>query len=55
MFKQFIDRSSGVDVYLITSLGIFLVFFLAVTILLFMMKNTHIKYMSALPLNDDKE
>lgn len=54
MFRQFIDRSSGLDVYLITSLGIFMVFFIIVTILLFTMKKNHVSYMSELPLNDDK-
>jgi len=54
MFKQFIDKSLGADVYLITSLGIFLVFFLVVTVLLFTMNKKHVNYMSKLPLNDDK-
>jgi len=54
MFKQFIDKSLGADVYLITSLGIFLVFFLVVTVLLFTMNKKHVSYMSELPLNDDK-
>ncbi|MDP3468668.1 MAG: hypothetical protein Q8S11_10065 [Daejeonella sp.] len=54
MFRQFIDQSLGADVYLITSLGIFLVFFIVVTVMLFTMKKKHITYMSELPLNDDK-
>jgi cbb3-type cytochrome oxidase subunit 3 len=54
MFRQFIDQSLGADVYLITSLGIFLVFFLVVTIMLFTMNKKHINYMSELPLTDEK-
>lgn len=54
MFKQFIDKSLGADVYLITSLGIFMVFFILVTVMLFTMNKKHIRYMSELPLNDDK-
>lgn len=54
MFRQFIDKTSGADVYLITSLGIFMVFFIIVTLLLFTMKKKHVNYMSELPLNDDK-
>lgn len=54
MFKQFIDNTIGADVYLITSLGIFLVFFIIVTVMLFTMNKKHISYMSDLPLNDDK-
>ncbi|MFA5244839.1 MAG: hypothetical protein WC380_06020 [Pedobacter sp.] len=54
MFKQFIDKSLGADVYLITSLGIFMVFFILVTVMLFTMNKKHVSYMSELPLNDDK-
>lgn len=54
MFKQFIDKTIGADIYLITSLGIFLVFFIVVTVLLFTMNKKQINYMSELPLNDDK-
>jgi cbb3-type cytochrome oxidase subunit 3 len=54
MFRQFIDQSLGADIYLITSLGIFLVFFLVVTVMLFTMNKKHINYMSELPLNDEK-
>jgi hypothetical protein len=53
MYKQFIDRASGLDVYLITSLMIFFVFFLLVGLLLVKMKKTHINYMKELPLSDD--
>lgn len=55
MFRQFIDKVGGSDVYLITSLWIFLIFFILVAIMLFKMKKDHINYMSELPLNDTEE
>jgi len=54
MFKQFLDQVDGSQGYLITSLAIFLLFFLAVGILLLTMKKEEVKYMSELPLNDDQ-
>ena len=53
MFKQFLNQVDDSQVYLITSLGIFLLFFIMVAVLLFVMKKEKIKYMSELPLNDD--
>jgi len=53
MFKQFLDQVSGTQVYLITSLGIFMLFFIVVAILLLTMKKDEVKYMSELPLNDE--
>lgn len=55
MFKQFLDHVDGSQVYLLTSLGIFMLFFLLVGILLLTMKKEDIKYMSELPLKDDKK
>jgi hypothetical protein len=52
MFKQFTEGLTGSQVYLISSLGIFLVFFVVVTVLLFRMRKPHINYMSDLPLED---
>lgn len=54
MFKQFIDKVAGSEVYLISSLGIFLVFFVLVALMLFLMKKEHIDHMSKLPLNNDE-
>lgn len=54
MFRQFIDKAIGSEIYLITSLGIFLVFFIIVSVMLIRMNKKHIGYMSELPLNDDK-
>lgn len=53
MFKQFLDQTSGNQGYLITSLAIFMLFFVVVAILLLTMKKDEVKYMSELPLKDD--
>ncbi|WEK17511.1 MAG: hypothetical protein P0Y49_11965 [Candidatus Pedobacter colombiensis] len=53
MFKQFLNQTSGNQVYLLTSLGIFMLFFILVAILLLNMKKEEVKYMSELPLKDD--
>ncbi|WP_448697532.1 hypothetical protein ACFGVR_12650 [Mucilaginibacter sp. AW1-3] len=52
MFKQFTEHISGNQVYLLSSLGIFLVFFIVVAILLIKLKKHHAEYMSDIPLND---
>lgn len=52
MFKQFTENISGNQVYLLFSLGIFLVFFIVVTIVLIRIKKQHIDHMSDLPLQD---
>ncbi|MES2455903.1 MAG: hypothetical protein V4594_10195 [Bacteroidota bacterium] len=52
MFKQFLNEVDGSQIYLITSMGIFMLFFILVAILLLRMKKDTIKYMSELPLND---
>jgi cbb3-type cytochrome oxidase subunit 3 len=54
MFKQFLTQVTDSQVYLITSLGIFMLFFLLVAVLLIFMKKEQIDYMSSLPLNDDE-
>ncbi|WP_423148142.1 hypothetical protein [Rubrolithibacter danxiaensis] len=53
MFKQFIDKVSGSEIYLITSLWIFLVFFIIVGVLLIKSNKKYIDYMSELPLTDN--
>ncbi|KIO76376.1 hypothetical protein TH53_15635 [Pedobacter lusitanus] len=55
MFKQFLDKVDGNQGYLLSSLGIFMLFFLLVGILLLTMKKDEIKYMSELPLKDDQD
>ena len=52
MFKQFTENISGNQAYLLFSLGIFLVFFIVVTIVLTRIKKPHIDHMSDLPLRD---
>lgn len=53
MYSQFLDNLTGGQGYLITSLGIFFVFFIVVTILLLRLKKAHVNYMSDMPLEDD--
>jgi len=52
MFDQFVKNVSGEQMYLIFSLWIFLVFFVVVSILLFITKKQHVDRMSDLPLDD---
>jgi hypothetical protein len=52
MFDQFVKNVSGEQIYLIFSLWIFLVFFVVVSILLFITKKQHTDRMSDLPLED---
>jgi hypothetical protein len=52
MFDQFVKDVSGEQMYLILSLWIFLVFFVVVSILLFITKKQHVDRMSDLPLED---
>ena len=52
MFNQFVKDVSGKEMYLIFSLWIFLVFFVVVSILLFITKKQYIDYMRDLPLED---
>jgi len=55
MFKQFTENISGHQVYLLFSLGIFLVFFIVVTVLLIRLRKAHVEHMSSLPLTDGDE
>lgn len=52
MFKQFISNFTESQFYLISSLWIFLVFFVVVSLLLFKMNKKHVEYMSQVPLTD---
>lgn len=51
MFKQ-IENLAGGEVYLITSLIMFMIFFLIVGIYLLKMSKVHITEMSNLPINE---
>ncbi|MDB5020904.1 MAG: hypothetical protein JWQ28_2031 [Pedobacter sp.] len=52
MFKQFSSLINGNEVYLLSSLGIFVLFFLIVSIALLLMKKETVEYMSELPLTE---
>jgi hypothetical protein len=52
MFDQFVKNVSGQQMYLIFSLWLFLVFFVVVSILLYITKKKHIDHMRDLPLED---
>lgn len=52
MFKQFTADIAGNQVYLISSLGIFLIFFIVVTIMLMRLRKEFTDHMSDLPLHD---
>ncbi len=54
MFKQ-ITNLHGDEIYLITSLWIFLVFFILVACMLVWMKKEHVKYMSDIPFDDAED
>ncbi|MBY0542815.1 MAG: hypothetical protein K2P75_05400 [Sphingobacteriaceae bacterium] len=53
MFKQ-INNLAGGEFYLITSLLIFLVFFIVVTIFIIKLSKNHISVMSNLPIEDQQ-
>lgn len=53
MFKQFINNFAESQVYLITSLWIFLIFFILVVFITTRMSKKHIDHMSQIPLNDN--
>ena len=52
MFKQFTENINGNQAYLLFSLGIFFVFFIVVSIILFRIRKSHVEHMSDLPLED---
>jgi hypothetical protein len=52
MFKQFTENINGNQAYLLSSLAIFFIFFIVVTVLLIRLRKQHVNYMSDLPLED---
>ena len=52
MFSQFTQGMTGPQIYLLFSLGIFVVFFVIVTVFLILLKKQYVNYMSDLPLDD---
>ena len=53
MYSQFINYFADSRVYLLTSLWLFLAFFVLVAVMLIKTSKKHIDYMSELPLNED--
>jgi len=53
MFKQFIEQAQNTQIYLLSSLAIFLIFFIVITVMLFYMQKQHVDYMSDMPLHDN--
>jgi len=52
MFDQFVKDVTGQQMYLMFSLWVFLVFFVVVSVLLYITKKQHVDHMSDLPLDD---
>lgn len=52
MFKQFTENIADNQIYLLLSLGIFLAFFIVVSIMLLRSRKAHNDYMSNMPIND---
>jgi cbb3-type cytochrome oxidase subunit 3 len=55
MFKQFLENADGNQGYLLSSFGIFLLFFILVGVYVLTIKKEEIEYMSGLPLKDDED
>lgn len=55
MFKQFLENAEGNQGYLLSSFGIFLLFFILVGVFVVTMKKEEITYMSELPLKEDED
>ena len=55
MFKQFLENAEGNQGYLLSSFGIFLLFFILVGVYVLTVKKEEIRYMSELPLKDDED
>lgn len=52
MFKQFSTLMNGNEVYLLSSLGIFVLFFIIVGVSILLMQKETVDYMSELPLTE---
>ncbi|GAA4452114.1 hypothetical protein GCM10023189_15030 [Nibrella saemangeumensis] len=55
MFKQFITKIPGADVYMVTSFLTFLAFFVLVGLYLALVDRNYIKHISQLPLDDSND
>lgn len=52
MFKQFIDKIPGADVFMVTSFVTFMVFFVLVGLYLLIVDKNYIRQVANLPLDD---
>jgi len=52
MFSELLDKVEGADLWMISSLAIFLAFFVGATVYLFYTKKDHIHKMKNLPLEE---
>ncbi len=55
MFRQLLSKIQGADLPMISSLLIFFIFFILIGIYLVIIDKNHIKYMSNLPFDEEKE
>jgi multisubunit Na+/H+ antiporter MnhC subunit len=55
MFRQLLNKIQGADIPMISSLLIFFIFFILVGIYLLIIDKNHIKHMSNLPFEGEKE
>ena len=54
MFKQFIEKVAGADVWMISSMLVFISFFVGVTLHIIFSDKKHLDEMAKMPLNQDK-
>jgi hypothetical protein len=52
--NQMLGKISGVDIWMILSLIMFGLFFLAVIVRLFLIKKTHVEYLSQIPFSKEE-
>lgn len=53
MFKQFIEKVAGADVWMISSMLVFISFFVGVTFHIIFSDKKHLDEMAKMPLNQD--
>lgn len=52
MFRQFISKIPGADVFMVGSFLTFLIFFVLVSVYLLLVDKTHVRQMGQMPLDD---
>jgi len=53
--KHHVDTIIGIEIYPLISFGIFFLFFVAVSVLVFTSRKEHIDHMSSLPFDEGKD